>query len=137
MRTPAIAQLVVRLPLDAVLASPVSVTGPSLTLELGGEPTSAPWTGEVAAARHLGQWRRGRHRGHATVDLVPANDHETLMLLALEQPSGWWSATVTHDESHDTARTLRAHLESRPAADVIPLPAPQPEPTVAARLRPA
>lgn len=157
MKAPAIAQLVVRLPHASVLASAVSVTGPSLTLEFGGRPTSTPWTGSVTASRYAGRWRRGRDGGPATLDVVPANDRESLVLLQLEQPAGVLARQLTTDDAHATARALRSVLETRAAtadaaASITARVAPDPQPAassdtehgtadaetvIAPRLRPA
>lgn len=86
---------------------------------------STPWTSSRDAWRRDLRWTRGRTAGAGTVDLVPAGDARTLLVLTLAPARGWpFRRPVATTDATALALALRGAVEGAAVgpAPVVPLP---------------
>lgn len=113
MTTTATAELHVRQPRERVAATldrPLLRAHAGLEVDGGWEP--APWTTRTHAWRRVGRWDRGRAHAEATIDLIDAGPHLTILSVSLSPRRTRSWGTITADTAHAVASQLRGLAES-------------------------
>lgn len=106
------AQLLVQRPAGELLARPLPPIAGALRLQAADMWTPVRLAASLVAHRTTGTWRRGRVRGTATVDLVPAGPSSTLLVVDLHGTRRWRVPSREVGYAYELARALRESLEA-------------------------
>lgn len=115
------AQLLVLRPAGELLARPLPPAAGALRLQAADMWTPVRLAASLIAHRTTGTWRRGRVRGTATVDLVPAGPSSTLLVVDLHGTRPWRVPSREVGYAYELARALREALEAADTPRLAPV----------------
>lgn len=114
MRPMSSAELLVPIPVARLLDRPLTPLPGPVQLHLDDGWLPAHWTSTVLAHRRKASWRRGRIRGTATIDLLPAGPSSTLLVIELARLRRFPRLSSKDVDALRLARLVRDQLTSPP-----------------------